>query len=280
MADRQLLASGATAWSTAGNWSGDGGAKVPVTTDLAVIATGTQNVVTGVDQTGDDLGGVIMSKGFSGDLGASGGRLILAADLVSHYGTGKMWLYAEDNATGLKVDRLLVCCGDNGSADIDGDAAALTRAECLRGTVTFGLSPVTLVVGYKSNKPNDVTCTVQASAGTITTAHVFGGTLTTNDAVTTANCYGGRWTHEVGAITTLNVMTPGTFTLNASETVATANVGNGGVLDLMAEHTTKTITTLNIYPGGVVLYDPLATDTDPNKWHAIGTINDMRTRSR
>ena len=57
-------------------------------------------------------------------------------------------------------------------------------------------------------------------------------------------------------------------------------MGNGGVLDLMVEHTTNTITLLNIYPGGTVLYDPSATDTDPNKWHAIGKTNDMRTRRR
>jgi hypothetical protein len=280
MADRQLLTGGATDWGLAGNWSGDGGAKVPVTTDLAVIATGTQNVVTGVDQTGDDLGGVVMSAGFSGDLGASGGRLILAADLVAHYGTGKLWLYAEDNALALKVDRVLVCCGLGGEADIDGDAGALTLAECLRGTATFGRSPTTLVVGYKTNRSSDVTCTVQAGAGTVTTAHFFGGTITTNDAITTANFSGGRWTHAVGAITTLNAMAPGTVTLNASETVTTANVGNGGVLDLMADHTTKTITTLNIYPDGNVLYDDAAADTDPSKWHNIGTINDMRTRGR
>ena len=284
MADRLSLAGGATDWSVAGIWTNidAGGNNVPVSTDLAIVTAGTQTINAGLGQTGDDLGGIWVARAFSGTIGASGNRLTLAADLVTHLGTGAFWLAAEDNGTGLKIDRILLD-SDGGSMDVSGDAAALTLVQVIRGTMTCTLAPVTLEVGYRSNRSNDATVIVPASAGTITTLEMWGGTLSTNDAFTTADFHGGRWTHEEGAITNLNALSPGTVVLNGNDTVTTARVGNGAVLDLMANNNVKAITTLYIYPGGEVLYDDSTTDADattPLPLHNVGTVIDLRKLAR
>ncbi len=265
-------------WGDDANWS----LVEPVSNQTAIIDAGTVNVSAGLDNTAVDLDLLWISPGYSGDIGSSGGRLIIAADLIVHLGSGELWLYAEDNSAGLSIDRVVVCAANPSTiVNIDGDAGALDHVQVLRGSVTLPERPNTLLeVGYKTNRASDANVTLPASAGTTAEVMQDGGTLTSDDVITLFNFYGGRCTHGTGAITTLNAMGPGAIVYNSTSTLVTARVGNGATLDLMQNHEQKTITTLWEMPGGRALFDTFIADTANHSMHTITTHHDLTRLGR
>ncbi len=262
-------------WGDNANWSG----SEPVSTDTAIIDAGSVTVNAGLGNTAVDLALLWISPGYTGNIGSSGGRLEIAADLIVHLGSGELWLKCADNSAGLSVDRMVICTANPSTVvNVSGDAGALDHVQVLRGTVTMSERPNTLLeVGYKTSKGSDANVTVAAGAGVTADVIQNGGTLTTNDEITTMNFFGGRWTHATATdtLTEVNLLAPGNCVFNANATITTCRVGNGATLDLMQSQHVKTITTLWEMPGGRVLMDK-----DSGTVHIVTTHHELNRLGR
>jgi hypothetical protein len=150
--------------------------------------------------------------------------------------TGKSGLYLLGSA----IDELNVISGTVGIAARAGETASVTTLTINGGTVNVG------------------------DGATLTNATIYSGNLVSQASITTIKNYnGGVTTEEAAAITTLNLFN-GTHNHDGTGTITTANI-EGGTLDLFSSGLARTITTLNLEPGGSIVYDPdLVTITNLN----------------
>ncbi|MEY5060716.1 MAG: hypothetical protein RIS45_637 [Planctomycetota bacterium] len=134
--------------------------------------------------------------------------------------------------------------------------SALTTWEIARGSVGIAAFPnetatiTTLLVSYDQNQGSD--CDVELGSGlTLTTLTQSGGNVLQKCATTTTSVHkGATWrSFGTGAIGTLNVY--GTCYPESSGTITTCNLY--GTMDLSGDRTARTISTLNRYPGSVLI---------------------------
>lgn len=202
------------------------------------------------------------------------------------YAFGDLATALKANATTWKIgepSNSATAGSHSGRINIDGATAASTfLIYGTKGSSTdTGLEPVRIKagsasakaviysgrVGFATNTPADTgtigTISVQgsdavaniASGNTLTTLNVTAGTANLSCAATTVNVNGGTlYTYGSGAITTVNVN--GTADLRSTGTITTLNIMDGGSVTLLNDNLAKTITTINLYKGASLSYDP------------------------
>lgn len=134
--------------------------------------------------------------------------------------------------------------------------SALTTWEIARGSVGIAAFPNetatigTLLVSYDQNQGSD--CDIELGSGlTLTTLTQSGGYVLQKCATTTTSVFSGaKWRSEgTGAVGTLNVH--GEAFPNSSGTVTAVNLY--GRMDCSGDRTARTFTTINRYPGSVLI---------------------------
>lgn len=243
MATRTWLGASAD-WTSTSNWSAS---TVPVSGDDVVIASGSQDITTNIDQNGVTLASIRIGDHYSGSIGTASAKLIINATEMSYAGLGSANFIKGEFTTVTVLD------GAATSTMLDIEGAALSGTisssgigtlRCLGGRGTLNISagalPAVEMVGASSlNLTIAAGCTglltVVMDSGTLTCptsiatkATVLGGSLEISGTATAAEVeqYDGatvKYTSS-GTLTTLEVF-GGTFTMldNTSATVAITN---------------------------------------------------------
>ena len=122
------------------------------------------------------------------------------------------------------------------------------------GVAFYGGEAATIATVITGDGPNSSASTILGSGCTLTTVTLNGGVKETNSAITTANQYGGTWTHKSGTVTTANIY-GGTHYPNGSATYTTLNL-YGGTFDASKGTASFAVTnTIQMYKGSKYL-DP------------------------
>lgn len=198
-----------------------------------------------------DLDLFSIGEGVTYNWGGNGTPFEVVADRITHAGTGKLWFKdgTHANATDLIEIR-------NGSADIDG--LHITQLSVLRGTVdvsanaTGGITRVE--VGYMNNRATDARLTVATGAGTFTNLAQWGGRVTANNVITTADVYAGTLEKDIEEVVTANIY-GGMFVYLDDDTITTLRLF-GGTTDLRRASRPQTVTNRYWYSGAKLLYMP------------------------
>lgn len=256
-------------YGTAGNWSPSG---VPTATDSVFFTADYSVDVTGsLNQSAVAIDEFVVD-GFKGKIGSLAlGYLQIDPDSFSFDGSD-------------------VCFLDVGSAAIDLDirstgGGGTTRGLYVKGSAIAVLSLIRGNVGLANQYGETSTAaTIRVTGGTmvcgsgasLTTVDAYGGTTNLAASVTTLNTYSGNvTTSSTAAITTLNGY-GGTVTHNGTGTITTANL-EGAELDLTDSGLARTVTTLNLKAGGMIIYDPsvitITTQNEANRPVRISANN-------
>jgi hypothetical protein len=222
------------------------GDDVFITADYNVSISGSVGMLT------LDLGSFTVEKGYTGTIGDKTSYLLIQSITgLDFKGSGAC--YIDINASAIDVR-------------VDGTAAAATGKSglYLLGSAIDEINVISGSVGIASRAGETATVTTLTINGgtvavgdgcTLTNATVYSGGLVSQASITTLKNYNGIvTTEEAAAITTLSLFN-GSHTHNGTGTIATANI-EGGTLDLFRSGLARTITTLNLNPGGGVIYDP------------------------
>lgn len=258
-------------WAVA-NWSLG---HVPETPDQAIVPATIEVSIAGTDQKGLRPTSLEFARGFKFNIGANGDPLIIDSPKITHYGSGSLWLKSDDNGDAEFTDWVLID-SDNmiNAATLDGEY--MQRITVQKGNVTLAatLGTVTLPgqvdVTYRNNPSSDAIVTINCALLALTgRLNMMAGLCTTNAAIPIGNATGGIWTHSnvnSRVVTTANISGTGTLRYNSTGVMVTANVSRGGTLDLLNNNLFKTVTTINLFPGGTLIY---------NEDLFSGTINDL-----
>ncbi len=122
------------------------------------------------------------------------------------------------------------------------------------GIAFFGGETATVATLITGDGPTSSAATLCGSGCTLTTVTLNGGTQETNSAITTANQYGGTWTHKAGTVTTANIY-GGTHYPNAVATYTTLNL-YGGTFDASKGAASFVITNAVVMFKGSKFIDP------------------------
>jgi hypothetical protein len=119
------------------------------------------------------------------------------------------------------------------------------------GISTFPADPgavLTLEAGWKTNQASDVYCEV-GSAVTLGTVEQSGGQLLVDcDVVTKVDMTGGTYTQKSGALPLVNC-DGGIVYYESTGTLASAIIGNGGILDFTRDLRTREVTACELHHG-------------------------------
>lgn len=127
--------------------------------------------------------------------------------------------------------------------------------------------------GYVTNQETDTKILVGNDIAGLTTYNKSGGSAILLSSCTTVRQNGGTMTIAEGAAVTTLYCLGGTVYLNSGETIGTAYVGKGAVLDLTKSAIAKTISSL-ILLGGTVKYD--SNITTLTSIVGAGTLDDVQ----
>ena len=251
MADKIWTGGVSGSWSATGNWL-DG--ALPGSGDhIFFVADYNVDLTGSLDRTAVafDYGNITVESGFTGKIGTKIAYLEIRCAGVDFKGSGETYLDVNTSAIDIRVD---------------GTAAAATGKSglYLLGSAIDEINVINGSVGVASKAGETATVTTLTVNGgnvlvgdgcTLTNATVYSGNLISQATITTLKNYNGTvTTEEAAAITTLSLYN-GSHTHNGTGTIATANV-EGGTLDLFRSGLARTITTLNLNPGGGVVFDP------------------------
>lgn len=249
-------------WSSGTKPADDGEAMVPKT----VLAS-----INGTDQKGIQVDRLRFADEYAGNIGASGDPLIIDALEVWHEGSGTLYLKSDDNVSTEFTAFVYINSPNMGfAAHLDGKE--MTRIAVRSGAVTLAssLGATTLPARVEVMGPTSgtrmakvtISCALLASTGRLV---VSGGQCMGLEAVPILEQTGGIYWHENGGgVITNAYIWGGLCYYNTTGTMVEANIGGGGTLDLAGNRLAKTITTVNLFPGGTLIKDDsLTTITNP-----------------
>lgn len=273
MADTQTYTGGTGSWAVAANWTGDGGAKVPVTTDTAIIPSDTTvDITAGLDQGGVKLAALIVAKGSVVKVGTSGGPLKIAAGVVHYQGRAEFnYEHAQDAGSLLDTDLVII------EPSLPTAAVQLSSEE----TDALGMPDVLLNGGNVSILANMGTMTrldvtgrtesviIQPAAGVLTNLLGGGSRIEAHNVITNAYLSNGcQLTKETTAITNAFIEGGASLFYNDDGTITLVRARRGGILDLMHVGKKVTITTGFWMPGSTINLDPTL--------HTVTNLYDLR----
>ena len=251
MADVTWLGTTDTAFNTAANWSGG---SVPSASDSIRFVANYSNAIAAYDFSGTSLADVVIEKGFNAKIGDKTGNLKLTCSFFEYAGGGVSYI---DLAASSVAPRVVATASSPGTGlyGLYLIGSALTTLSVEAGSVAVAAEHGTsATVATVRQRGGD--CRI-GEGTSLTTYSGYGGSATILANMTTANLYGASMTTgEQGTITTLTIES-GVVIANSTGTITTANI-NGGQLDLARSGAARTITTVNLNPGGGIAYDPAA----------------------
>ena len=247
----------------------------PVDADDCVVPSDITASIAGVDKKGIYLNYLEFARGYKGNIGASGDPLIITGVKIIHKGSGSLWLKDDSDISSDHTGWLIIDADNRvNAATLDGEE--MTKISVRKGNVTLqsGLGSVKLTtqldISFRDNPASDadvtVNCALLASTGLL---NMMAGKCTTNAAVPIVNVIGGVLTHSntnSSVITTAHIGGTGILKYNSTGTMVTCHILKGGTLDLLDNNLAKSVTTINLYPGGKLIYNPDS---------FTGTINDL-----
>lgn len=263
------ILTGNGAWGTGGNWTD--GAAIPAVNDDAIMGSTLNADVTdaGNDANAIDLDLLLTEPAFARLFGTQASPIVIAADLVQVQGNGGFYFECDSGAAGaLKTDQIDVMAATANTPVEIGSASTITGARgdidgitilrgkvVLKGNIMFGSSAVVAVRNIEST--NDAQVVIASGADTLPTLQVFAGLVTSEGVITKLEVsMGATHIQDTAALGTVDLA--GILELNygagaPGTTVATTiNVLSGGFLNLMKKTQYKTVTTVNLYPGGKI----------------------------
>lgn len=241
-------------YSIANNWA-EG--AVPIATDNVFIS-GTKDILYGLNQSAVEIGNFTVLPTCTAAIGRPQASLqidVANASTAVFGGTGLAYIDVGASAISPRVDRTAFPAAQ-GAAGLYLAGSAFSTVNILGGVVRMDAgSTWTTITVYAG-----ATLIVPAGA-TLTTITNY-GTLTLGAACTTLNNIAGNCvTENSGAYTTVNC-DGGKIVSNSTGTIGTLN-SDGGEVDLLQNHTARTITNLAMR-GGKVRYEPsVVTITNP-----------------
>tara|TARA_R100000808_G_scaffold18377_1_gene40281 strand:+ start:2242 stop:3066 length:825 start_codon:yes stop_codon:yes gene_type:complete len=252
MADKIWLgtdSSTPTDWNTAANWSPSG---VPSASDNVRLVASYSNNLAGYDASGTALADFIVEDGYSGTIGSKTADLQISCTYFEFAGSGLSYIDLGSSSVsprivttggtagagryslyliGTAISVISVEAGSVGLAAVHGQASTITTVRQRGGTVKVG------------------------AGAALTNLTSYGGTSEIATDITTVKVYGGTVTTSEQAAVTTATITAGTLIHNGTGAITTATI-DGGELDLARTGAARTITTLNLNPGGGLKYDP------------------------
>jgi hypothetical protein len=272
-------ASGVTAvsqyhWNQVDNWSAN---TAPVDGDTIVFDTGAVDMRYAFNATSIQPAVLTKYKSYTGNVGLAPQNIDNSSKPYSEYRSPTYLTFEDDAGTASTTANLETGEGQgSGRFMVDFAACEATinifgkgnRADpnipciLLKGSAITALNNLagdcgvaflsgetsTITTLRNGDGPSSQANTVCSSGLTVTTVNQLGGTLSTNSAITTGNCYGGSWQHNSGTITALNVY-GGTFYPLGGATITTLTIGSGGTVDCSRGNATFAVTnTVQMYP--------------------------------
>jgi hypothetical protein len=264
-----------TDWSVSTNWelTPGGTSGVPATNDDAIMnadeANGGARVTSGMDQGAVDLDSLTLPPLFRGVVGDSTGPLKISADLIANYSLGSMYIVADSNAVGLKIDEVRIQCANPsveneiGSAatdagDVDLVSVIMGKLLC-RADIQWGAA-ATLEVGTVGGSNNNATVRLAATGDTLPKLVLNSGMVMSEAVITDAWLLGGVLTKSIAKIGGTVYVGSGAV-LNYDYEAQAADgtkikVLPGGMLNLMNTSYAKTIDEVWEWPDSKILWDP------------------------
>ena len=249
MANLIWLGTTSTAFNTAANWSGG---SVPSASDSIRFVAAYSNPIAAYNFSGTALADVVVEKGYSGAMGTKTGDLQLTCTFFEFAGEGVSYIDLSASSIAPRVISTATSPG-TGLYGLYLIGSALTTLSIESGSVgVAAVHGTTSTVATIRQRAGD--CRI-GQGTTLTTYSGYGGSATVLCNMTNANLYGATLTTgEQGTITTLTIER-GVCVANSTGTITTANI-NGGEVDLSRSGSARTITTVNMNPGGGISYDP------------------------
>lgn len=245
--------------SNDGNWSG----VKPAAGDTAICdATSTADITSGLDFDGVDLAAWKTTEDYSGNIGASGNPLIIAADLVEHRGSGTLYYKNGNGGVGLLTNVLRVD-SDNLklAAQIDD---AISRVELIKGRVeaTATANAGLYYVSYRTRRDDDVFLKIASTSDNFTLYQNGGVVFCDASTLLTLNVAAGILI-TLGASAATNVrLLGGTIRWKSTGGISSRCFALGGLLDFSQNLASKTIDELHEFPDArVVLGDHVTVPT-------------------
>lgn len=242
-------------WGTVGNWSL--GAAPVSTNDVLFPATNSQDIDTSITtQDAIAVATMLIQSGCLINIGGSGNQLEIHATKVVHMGSGSVWYKSAQSAGGntdlivVNSPRLYGTSGDP-AMDLDDDGTSLiNRLVVLRGYTRVAAAATGTIAKVE-------VCGIQAylstlaGAGTFTTFTQTSGLSNLNNNVTTLEAFGGICTYAAGTIGSKIVVGAGARLIyNSTTTLPHVKVLPGGFVDFSKDLRSKTVTLLEVLPGG------------------------------
>lgn len=259
-------------WSVGANWGG----AIPADTDIAIIPnTNLTAITSGLTQSGIRPALIQIDQGHNQVIGGPGDPLLIDAVELRHNGHGSLYYQSEDDGT-TEFTGLFVVDSSNRTlaAQIGGDKVdrivVLAGAVDLLGSLGTVALPSLVEVGSKNPRSTPAiltnACGVLAGTGVM---RVLSGQVISTAAIPILDMFNGYLTHANGTIITTITAHGGRIDYGSTGTIVTINL-YGGIVDLRVNALAKTITTLNLHPGGELIRDKNLT--------TITTINDFGGR--
>ncbi len=273
MANPYWTGASTAVWSTNGNWSP---ATAPADTDTATFDQLATQGVDGSDQSTIELSALYIWSTYIFAFGSNASPLIVDATLVeigrasrsSTVGqhSGRINLSLPDVASTILVFGTKTSSTDSGKEPVRIKTGANANKLIMTGSGRVGIATdliadtaqfseiACLSSGAIINVGSGTTLTKwRQEAGT---GNLFGPATTLQQESGTLNTYGS------GAYTTINV--GGTANLGSSGTVTALNINASGIVNMLGDSRAKTVTTITMYPGATLRYDPnVVTVTNP-----------------
>jgi len=222
----------------------------PANSEVILFPDGNSFSALGASLTSVDLAEMIVARGYSGAIGSSGTPLTISSNLVRMYGSGSLY-YTDGGGT----TDLLIVDAASPSTVVQLGGATFTTVILLRGALTINGTVTNLRVGTHSGTNADATCVINSGGGIATNIYQYSGSVTSSSgtAHTIWNMAGGSATRNTGgAITNLTVGAGANMVYKSTSTMASADVGPRGTLDLSQVQGALTITELIEHPQSVV----------------------------
>lgn len=276
MADYTWTGAVSSAYATAGNYTPAG---PPADTDTLNFDPAYLVSMAGSSQAGIRLAELTTDSGYSMNIGSSGTPLIIDAVLVKLNGSGTVYLKSDDAASGEYTGHVVVNSPNTVlAAHLDGEEIdnISVLGGCVELAATLGTVAIpTLVrISRPSGEISGAKLIIHEKSGAtsdpmVTTLHVNGGMVESSGRISTMYQTGGQHVQVTEEINTLFI-SGGQCIYNSETTdgtLGTAYVDSGGVLDLSQTSRKKTITSLHLYPGGIVIADSdIVTITTTYDW--------------
>ncbi len=243
-------------WGSTSNWSTG---SVPVTGDEVIIASGSKDITTNVDQNAVTLVALRVGENYTGKIGTQAAPLKINATDVSFAGQGSSNYIRGEYVTvtvldGAATSTMLDIFGAATSGTISSNGITTLRVMGGRGTVNVQDGTVTTleVIGANSAK-----ITLASAVDNLANVTMDGGTVETSAAIgTKAICLGG--TLKIAGTATvaeLECYDGGSVKYNTSGTLTTLDQFGGTFSALDNNASSFTITNSTVYEGATIRLD-------------------------